>query len=78
MEVISRYQEHSWGKQITPLPRNPSAPSTHFGAYLAVCRRIAQVPSLASCVVDIWMAWKEVKVPSLALCLLGIINSDTP
>lgn len=77
MEVISRYQEHSWGKQITPLPRNPLAPSTHFVAYLAVSRRIAQVPSLAS-YVYIWMARKEVRVPSLTLCLLGIINSDTP
>lgn len=44
MEVISRNQEHSWGEQITPLPRNSPALSTHFVAYLAVCRRTTQVP----------------------------------
>ena len=44
MEVISRDQEHSWGEQITPLLRHSPALSTHLVAYLAVCRRIAQVP----------------------------------
>lgn len=51
MEVISRHQEHSWEKQITPLLTAPPALSIHFVAYLVAHRSTARSPrcGLPSC-----------------------------
>lgn len=46
MEVISRHQEHSWGKQIMPLLRAPPALNIHFVAYLVAHRSTAWSPLL--------------------------------
>lgn len=55
MEVISRHQEHSWGKQIMPLLRAPPALNIHFVAYLVAHRSTAWSPLLF--VVTVMLGW---------------------